>query len=128
MIRELRDAVKRELGSRAMQRFVRKTAATGINKCSIPSTNRVAVWRAKRKITELTNKVEAFQFSKGIHGVLSEVWILKVMLIAPNVSGRAMAEAFHLVVGSDRSMVSRESVKNIRAAFLEMWKNMIFVS
>jgi hypothetical protein len=39
-----------------------------------------------------------------------------------------MAEAFHLVVGSDRSTVSRASVKNIRAAFLEMWKNLIFAT
>ena len=52
--------------------------------------------------------------------MLSTNWILRVTLTAPNVSGRALAEAFHLVVGSDRTMVSRESVKNIRAAFLEM--------
>ena len=96
-IQDLRDAVKQELGPSVVQKFVRR-AATGATKRIDPSTNRVAIWRAKRKIAELTTKVEAFQFSKGVHGVLSEVWILKVILIAPNVSGRAMAEAFHLVV------------------------------
>jgi hypothetical protein len=72
--------------------------------------------------------LETFRSSKSVHGVVSASWILKVILTAPNVSGRGLAEAFHLVVGSDRSMVSRESVKNIRAAFLEMWKSMIFAS
>ena len=37
-----------------------------------------------------------------------------------------MAEAFHLSVGSDRNMVSRESVGNIRSAFLEMYGKLIF--
>ena len=95
-IQDLRDIVRQELGPSAVQKFVRR-AATGANKRIDPSTNRVAIWRAKRKIAELTTKVEAFQFSKGVHGVLSEVWILKVILIAPNVFGRAMAEPSHLV-------------------------------
>ena len=124
-IRSLQDAVKQELGPRAIQRFVRR-AATGATIRTKRSTSRVAIWRAKRKIAELTSKVNTFQLSKGVHGVLSEIWILRVILTAPNVSGRAMAEAFHLVVGSDRSMVSCASVLNIRSAFLEMWKKLIF--
>ena len=80
------------------------------------------------KIDVLTSKLKAFQHSKTVGGVISASWILRVILIAPNVSGRSMAEAFHLVVGSDSSMVSREGVKHIRAAFLEVWKNMIFAS
>ena len=57
---------------------------------------------------------------------MSEEWILRVMLTTPNVSGRAMAEAFHLSVGSDRNMVSRESIGNIRSAFLELYKELVF--
>ena len=94
----------------------------------MPQAARIALWRVQANIKKLASKLETFQSSKGVHNVLSQSWILRVMLTAPNVSGRAMAEAFHLVVGSDRSMVSRESVKNIRAAFLEMWKNLIFAS
>ena len=56
---DLRDAVKHELGPSAVQKFVRR-AATGANKRIDPSTNRVAIWRAKRKIAELTTKMEAF--------------------------------------------------------------------
>ena len=57
---------------------------------------------------------------------MSEEWILRVMLTTPNVSGRAMAEAFHLSVGSDRHMVSRESIGNIRSAFLELYRKLLF--
>ena len=57
---------------------------------------------------------------------MSEEWVLRVMLTTPNVSGRAMAEAFHLSVGSDRNMVNRESIGNIRSAFLELYKELIF--
>ena len=57
---------------------------------------------------------------------MSEEWILRVMLTSPNVSGRAMAEAFHLSVSSDRNMVSRESIGNIRSAFLELYEELIY--
>ena len=50
---------------------------------------------------------------------------MRVILTAPHVSGRAMSEAFHLAVGS-ANIISRESIGNIRAAFLEMYKSMIF--
>ena len=57
---------------------------------------------------------------------MSEEWLLRVILTAPHVSGRAMSEAFFLAVRSDSNMISRESIGNIRAAFLEMYKSMIF--
>ena len=59
-------------------------------------------------------------------GRVSEEWILRVILSAPKVSGRALAEAFHLAVGSDGNIISRPTIANIRAAFLEMWKALIF--
>ena len=67
-----------------------------------------------------------FETSKCVGGRVSEEWILRVILSAPNVSGRALAEAFHLVVGSDSNIISRPTIANIRAAFLEMWKALIF--
>ncbi len=54
--------------------------------------------------------------------------IVRVVLTAPHVSGRALAEAFHLTVGSDSCVVSRPSVAAIRAAFLEMYKDMVSAS
>ena len=57
---------------------------------------------------------------------VSEEWLLRVMLAAPNVSGRALAESFASLVGSDRRRIDRESIKSIRAAFLEMYKDMLF--
>ena len=67
-----------------------------------------------------------FETSKCVGGRVSEEWILRVILSAPNVSGRALAEAFHLAVGSDGNIISRPTIANIRAAFLEMWKALIF--
>ena len=57
------------------------------------------------KIKKLTSKLEVFCSFKNVHGVLSANWILRVILIAPNVSGRSMAESFHVVVGPDSNMV-----------------------
>ena len=57
---------------------------------------------------------------------ISEEWLLRVILAAPNVSGRALAESFTALVGSDRHMIHRDSIKCIRAAFVEMWKELTF--
>ena len=147
-IRDLQGAAQREAGPRTAHTRGRRLheararaatgaqrattgardAATGAREIVISNYARVALWRKQKKIDVLTSKLKAFQSSKIVGGVISASWILRVILTAPNVSGRSMAEAFHLVVGSDSSMVSRESVKNIRAAFLEIWKNMIFAS
>ena len=45
--------------------------------------------------------------SKSVHGVLSKVRILPVILASPNDSGHALAELFHQLVGSDRNLISR---------------------
>ena len=75
---------------------------------------------------QLTSQLEAHERSKSMGGRLSEEWIMRVILSAPNVSSRALEESFHLSVGSDRSMISRDRIGNIRSAFLEMWKDLIF--
>ena len=58
--------------------------------------------------------------------MISQEWLLRVILAAPNVSGRALGESFTALVGSDRKMIHRDSIKSIRAAFLEMWKDLVF--
>ena len=99
-IRDLCNAAKNERGPKARRSQLQAARPRA------PVSHRVALWRAKKKIADLTSEVENNQSSKGVHGLLSQTLILRVILTAPNVSGRAMAEAFHLVVGSDRSMVS----------------------
>ena len=88
----------------------------------------IRTWRcrAKKKLSALQEELSRLKASKDARGRVSEEWLVRVLLTAPNVSGRAMSEAFHLAVGSDSTMISRESIGNIRAAFLEMYKAMIF--
>ena len=47
-----------------------------------------------------------------------------MILSAPNASGRGLVDAFRLAAASDSSVISRESIGRIKAAFLEMWKDM----
>ena len=99
-IRDLRDAAANEAGPANRRRKRRQPqaarpeaatgapaaagpiAATGAKDLHIPSSVRVALWRAKTRIKELTSKLAAFQSSKGVHNVLTQSWILRVMLIA----------------------------------------------
>ena len=130
-IRDLQAAVTNEHGPQASRSLARRSAtgaSRGNSRRPDSSASRTAIWRAKNRIKELTSELDTFKFSKTVHGSLSEAWILRVILASPNVSGRALAESFHKLVGSDRNMISRESVKRIRSAFLEMWKNLIFAT
>ena len=90
--------------------------------------SQIRTWRCrtKKKMSALQEELSRLKASKDARGRVSEEWLVRVLLTAPNVSGRAMSEAFHLAVGSDSNMISRESIGNIRAAFLEMYKAMIF--
>ena len=92
------------------------------------SSSTIGSWRKRpqKKIAELTAEVQTSKNSKDVSGRVSEDWLLRIILTEPDVSGCAMAEAYHLVVGSDRNMLHRDSVGRIKAAFLEMWKNLIF--
>ena len=80
----------------------------------------------RRKNTDLELKLQKFTASKTVGGRISEEWLLRTILTAPHVSGRALAETFHFAVGSDSYVISRESIGAVRSAFLEIWKNMFF--
>ena len=112
-IRDLQNAAKNEAGPQTLRTQLQvhrrhgvtgasrgqayfMAAATGARDNSLSTKARVALWRAKKKINDLASKLETFRSSKSVHGVVSASWILKVILIAPNVSGRGLAEAFHL--------------------------------
>ena len=82
----------------------------------------------KKKVQQLTAELSTLKSSKDVRGRVSEEWLLRVILAAPNVSGRALAESFHSLVGSDSNTISREGVGRIRSGFLEMWRNMLLAS
>ena len=79
---------------------------------------RIRAWRAEKKVNELQDRLTKLTDSKTVGGRVSEEWILRVILTAPHVSGRALAEAFHLAIGSDSNVIRRESIGAIRSAFL----------
>ena len=81
----------------------------------------------EEKITDLELKLQKFTESKTVGGRISEEWLLRTILTAPHVSGRALAETFLLSVGSDSNVICREKIGAVRSAFLEMWKNMVFL-
>lgn len=86
---------------------------------------RIRAWRAEKKVNELQDRLTKLTDSKTVGGRVSEEWITRVILAAPHVSGHALAETFHLAIGSDSNVISRDSIGAIRSAFLEMWKNLM---
>ena len=55
---------------------------------------------------------------------MSQEWILRVLMSAPTMSGRALAASFRMALGIDGNAISRVSISRIKDAFLEMWSDM----
>ena len=85
--------------------------------------------RTKKKLAQVEAQLRALQSkhetSKTVGGRISEEWICRVILSAPNTSGRALQESFMSLVGEDGTMIHRGSIDRIKAAFLEMYKDML---
>ena len=47
-------------------------------------------------VRDLQGQLSRLKASKDARGRVSEEWLVRVILTAPNVRGRAMSEAFHL--------------------------------
>ena len=77
---------------------------------------------------ELEQELAKYKRPKDLAGRVSEEWIIRVILTAPNVSARALSESFRMTVGEDHNVISRTQVGRIRAAFLELWKDMLYSS
>ena len=80
--------------------------------------------RMKKELNQLEAQVENFKTTKTLGGRLSQEWILRVILSAPNASGRRLVDSFKMAVASDSSALSRQSMVCIKASFLEFWKEM----
>ena len=57
---------------------------------------------------------------------MAEEWICRVIACAPHASSRALQDALHLATGTDTTTVSRFSVRGIRAAWVEMYRQIVF--
>ena len=79
---------------------------------------RIEVEGLKRELAKHTE-------AKTSGGRLAEEWIGRVIACAPHSSARALASSLHLAAGTDTTTVSRWSVGRIRAAFVEMYQNMV---
>ena len=55
---------------------------------------------------------------------MSQEWILRVLMSAPTMSGRALAASFRMALGIDGNAISRVSISSIKDALLEMWSGM----
>ena len=79
----------------------------------------------RKKVTNLEAEVDTYKKTKTSKYRVAKEWILRVFLAAPHASGRALAESFHLVAGFDSTTVSRPTIGVIKAAWVEMYINMV---
>ena len=128
----MRDAIKAELPYRALKKsaYNRRTGPASGGRRTLPTCGSSRTWRCRmlKKMHALTAELHTLKSSKSVRGRVSEEWLTRVILAAPNVSGRALADSFHVIVGSDRNTICRSKIGSIRSAFLEMWKSMVLAS
>ena len=81
----------------------------------------------------LTAKVEKLQEELAIlkegakkNGRIADEWVVRTFIANPHVTGRALAETIHLAAGTDATVVGRTSIKKIKDAWVEMYKEMAF--
>jgi len=84
--------------------------------------------RCEDKLKVVEKELATYKSAKTVGGRVSQEWILRVFLATPHTSGRALAQAFHLVAGFDEGTVSRPTVGKIRDAWVEMYMPMVFAA
>ena len=92
---------------------------------NLPRMWRQRATRLKKKYKDLLEKDRLNENARSYDGRLSEEWIGRIIGCAPHVSGRALAETIGFAEGHDKSIVSRWSIPRIRAAWVEMYTNMV---
>jgi len=81
--------------------------------------------RLEKRYAELSTKMKCVDSAKTYDGRLSEEWIQRIICCCPHTSGRALAQTFGLAEGSDKSLVSRWSIPRVKAAWVEMYTEMV---
>lgn len=81
--------------------------------------------RLRAEVTSLKKELAKHTTTKTKERRMEQEWIVRVMLAAPHTSGRALAQAFRDVAGSDACTVSRSTIGRIKDARAEMYPEMV---
>ena len=102
-------------------------AATGALEAAAPRERRwfYQARRFRQERDALAEKVRRLSGAKDSRNMLSEEWLLRVILSHPNASARSVEQSFADIVGSDVRTVSRASLNAVRDAFVELYKPMV---
>ena len=133
-INDLREALKDEFGivSNRRGKWARYRGGKKRHMWShVPIRTQIQSWRQRyhrvcRKNKQLREQLAKHTDSKTLGGRVAEDWICRVIACAPHVSSRALQDTLHLATGADATAVSRFSVRGIRAAWLEMYREIVF--
>ena len=74
---------------------------------------RCQLWRKTVKLEQLEQEIAKYKRPKDLAGRVSEEWIIRVILTAPNVSARALSESFRMAVGEDHSGRQQSSISRL---------------
>ena len=82
--------------------------------------------RLTTKVENLRTQVARHTAAKTKEGRIEQEWIVRVILAAPHASGRAVAQAFRDVAGTDSCTVNRTTIGFIKDAWAETYREMFF--
>ena len=71
------------------------------------------LWRKNVKLEQLQQELAKYTRPKDLAKRVSEEWIIRVILTAPNVSARALSESFCMAVGEDHSGRQQPSISRL---------------
>ena len=74
---------------------------------------RCQLWRKNVKLEQLQQELAKYTRPKDLAKRVSEEWIIRVILTAPNVSARALSESFRMAVGEDHSGRQQPSISRL---------------
>ena len=77
------------------------------------SALRCQLWRKNVKLEQLQQELAKYTRPKDLAKRVSEEWIIRVILTAPNVSARALSESFRMAVGEDHSGRQQPSISRL---------------
>ena len=134
LINELREAFNDEIGIVSNRRGRwsryrggrRRTIVRGLSLIKQMTIYRQRWNKLRRRNEKLRETLAKQMDSKTLGGRVAEEWICRVIACAPHVSSRALEDTLHLATNSDTTTVSRFSVRGIRAAWLEMYREIVF--
>ena len=122
-LRPLKDAVAAELPpqTRCARRRSSPRRAYGVT----ADAWRKRTERLKEKCAKLEASLDSMQRARGVDGRISEEWITRIICASPHTSARALVESLTAALAVDRGVISRWSISKIKAAWVEMYTEMV---